>query len=152
MLSISEKSSRGTAECEEPDRSEHPPDRVSLYLVRFEHPVADAALVGDVARIRRVVAERHPRRLPRRASMASDASRSAFRRSQQDQTAVRRDRPAREIGGHLLALYGWKIEREKSTFGHGGRGFLVASGKSARKRIYTESNELRHARRHVLRP
>ena len=50
-----------------------------------------------------------------------------LRRAQQHQTAVRRDRPAGEIGGHLLALYGWKIEREKSIFGHGGRGALVAS-------------------------
>jgi len=24
-------------------------------------------------------------------------------------------------------LYGWKIEREKAIFGHGGRGALVAS-------------------------
>ena len=51
----------------------------------------------------------------------------ALRRAQQNQPAVRRDRPAREIGGHLLALYGWKIEREKGIFGHGGRGALVAS-------------------------
>ena len=41
---------------------------------------------------------------------------------------VRRNRPAIEIGGHLLAAYGWKIEGEKSIFGHGGRGAFVVSG------------------------
>ena len=49
------------------------------------------------------------------------------RRAQQDKPAVRRDRPALEIGGHLLAIDGWKIERERSIFGHSGRGALVAS-------------------------
>ena len=51
----------------------------------------------------------------------------AFRRTQQHQPAVRRNRPDGEIGGHLLALYGWKMEREKGIFGHGGRGAFVAS-------------------------
>ena len=51
----------------------------------------------------------------------------AFRRAQQDQPAVRRDQTARKIRGHLLALYGWKIEREKGIFGHGGRVAFVAS-------------------------
>ena len=37
-----------------------------------------------------------------------------------------RDRTDLEIGGHLLALYGWKIEREKGIFGHGGRGAFPA--------------------------
>ena len=44
------------------------------------------------------------------------------------QAAVRRDQPACEIGGHLLAACGWKIEREQGIFGHGGRGALVVSG------------------------
>ena len=52
----------------------------------------------------------------------------AFGLAQQDQPAVRRDQPAREIGGHLLAACGWKIEREQGIFGHGGRGALVVSG------------------------
>ena len=71
---------------------------------------------------------------PRRIAPFPDAARQrpgeaepAFRRAQQHQPAVGRDRPAREIGGHLLALYGWKIEREKGIFGHGGRGAFVAS-------------------------
>ena len=42
-----------------------------------------------------------------------------------DQPAVGRDQPALEIGGHLLASNGWKIEREKGIFGHGGRGAFV---------------------------
>ena len=50
----------------------------------------------------------------------------AFRLVQQDQPAVRRDQPAPEIGGHLLAFDGWKVEREQSIFGHGGRGAFVA--------------------------
>ena len=45
---------------------------------------------------------------------------------QQDQPAVRRDQPAPEIGGHLLAFDGWKIEREQSIFSYGGRGAFVA--------------------------
>ena len=52
----------------------------------------------------------------------------AFRPAQQDQPAVGRDQPALEIGGHLLASDGWKIEREKGIFGHGGRGAFVAWG------------------------
>ena len=52
----------------------------------------------------------------------------AFGLAQQDQPAVRRDQPAREIGGHLLAACGWKIEREQGIFGHGGRGALAVSG------------------------
>ena len=52
----------------------------------------------------------------------------AFGPAQQDQPAVGRDQPAREIGGHLLAACGWKIERQRSIFGHGGRGALVVSG------------------------
>ena len=50
----------------------------------------------------------------------------AFRLVQQDQPAVRRDQPAPEIGGHLLAFDGWKIEREQSIFSYGGRGAFVA--------------------------
>ena len=65
--------------------------------------------------------------LPDAARQRLGQAEPAFRRAQQDKPAVRRDRPAGEIGGHLLALYGWKIEREGSIFGHGGRGALVAS-------------------------
>ena len=72
----------------------------------------------------------HPLRvapLPDAARQRLGQAEPALRRAQQDQPAVRRDRPALEIGGHLLALYGWKIEREKAIFGHGGRGAFVAS-------------------------
>ena len=51
----------------------------------------------------------------------------ALRPAQQHKPAVGRDRPAREIGGHLLAAYGWQSERERGIFGHGGRGAFVAS-------------------------
>ena len=61
----------------------------------------------------------------------------AFRRAQQHQAAVRRHRPAGEIGSHLFATYGWKIEREKSILGHGGVALPLLRGKSARKRIST---------------
>ena len=54
----------------------------------------------------------------------------ALRRAQQDQPAIRRERSAREIGGHFLALHGWKIEREKGILGHGGRGAFVASAEA----------------------
>ena len=70
----------------------------------------------------------HQRRVP----PLPDASRQrlgqaepAFGPAQQDQPAVGRDQPALEIGGHLLASNGWKIEREKGIFGHGGRGAFV---------------------------
>ena len=72
----------------------------------------------------------HQRRgapLPDAARQRLSQAEPAFRRAQQDQPAVRRDQTAREIGGHLLALHGWKIEREKGIFGHGGRGAFVAS-------------------------
>ena len=48
--------------------------------------------------------------------------------AQQDQAAVRRDQAAHEIGGHLFASNGWKIEREQDIFCHGGVA-LVLSGK-----------------------
>ena len=71
-----------------------------------------------------------PRRvapLPDAAGQRLGQAEPPFGRAQQHQPAVRRDRTAREIGGHLLALYGWKIEREKAIIGHGGRGAFVAS-------------------------
>ena len=70
----------------------------------------------------------HPFRvapLPDAARQRLGQAEPALRRAQQDQPAVRRDQTAREIGGHLLALYGWKMEREKAIFGHGGRGAFV---------------------------
>ena len=36
------------------------------------------------------------------------------RRAQQDKAAVRRDRPALEIGGNLLARTDWEIERQQA--------------------------------------
>ena len=70
----------------------------------------------------------HPFRvapLPDAARQRLGQAEPALRRAQQDQPTVRRDQTAREIGGHLLALYGWKIEREKAIFGDGGRGACV---------------------------
>ena len=64
-----------------------------------------------------------PRRvapLPDAAGQRLGQTKPALRRAQQHKPPVRRDRTAREIGGHLLAAYGWKIEREKGVFGHGG--------------------------------
>ena len=71
-----------------------------------DHPVGVAPL-PDAARQRLAQAE------------------PAFRHAQQNQSAVRRDQTAPEIGSHLLALYGWKNERENAIFGHGGRGAFV---------------------------
>ena len=72
----------------------------------------------------------HPLRvapLPDAARQRLGQAEPALRRAQQHQPAVRRDRPALEIGGYLLAADGWKIEREKGIFGHGGRRAFVAS-------------------------
>ena len=79
----------------------------------------------------------HPRQHmdhPLRVAPLPDATRQrlgqaepAFGPAQQHQPAVGRDRPALEIGGHLLALNGWQIEREQAIFGHGGRGAFVAA-------------------------
>ena len=68
---------------------------------------------------------RHSRMQP--ASVSDRPSRRSAPRNRTS-PAVGRDQPAREIGGHLLAACGWKIERERSIFGHGGRGALVVSG------------------------
>ena len=65
---------------------------------------------------------RHSRMQPASVS-ARSRRRSASRR--QNQPAVRGDQTALEIGGHLLALDGWQIEREQAIFGHGGRGAFV---------------------------
>ena len=73
----------------------------------------------------------HQRRiapLPDAARQRLGQAKPAFGPAQQDQPAVRRDQPAPEIGGHLLAFDGWKIEREQGIFGHGGRGAFVAWG------------------------
>ena len=73
----------------------------------------------------------HPRRiapLPDAAGQHLGKAEPAFGRAQQDQAAVGKDQIALEIGGHLLALYGWTIEWEKAIFGHGGRGAFVVSG------------------------
>ena len=73
----------------------------------------------------------HQRRIapfPDAARQRLGQAKPAFGPAQQDQPAVRRDQPAPEIGGHLLAFDGWKIERELAIFGHGGRGAFVAWG------------------------
>ena len=61
----------------------------------------------------------------------------AISRAQQDQTAVGRDRTAAKVGSHPLALYGWKIERDKSIFRHGGMALSLLRWKDAEKRIST---------------
>ena len=65
--------------------------------------------------------------LPDSAGQHLGKTEPALRRVQQDETSVGSDRPAREIGGHLLAADSWKIERLQAIFGHGGRGAFVAS-------------------------
>ena len=42
---------------------------------------------------------------------------------QQHHARIRRDAPAVESGGNLLAANGWKREWEKDIFNHGGCGF-----------------------------
>ena len=79
-------------------------------------------------RRQRVDHQRRVAPLPDAARQRLGQAEPAFRPAQQDQPAVRRDQPAPEIGGHLLAFDGWKIEREKGIFGHGGRGAFVALG------------------------
>ena len=72
----------------------------------------------------------HPLRvapLPDAARQRLGQAEPAFGPAQQDQPAVGRDRPAREIGGHFLASDGRKIEREQAIFCHGGRGAFVAA-------------------------
>ena len=64
---------------------------------------------------------------PDAASQPRGQAKPAFGLAQQHQSAVRRDRFAHEIGRHIFALKGWKIERERGIFGHGGRGAFVAS-------------------------
>ena len=66
--------------------------------------------------------------VPDAARQRLGQAKPAFGPAQQDQPAVRRDQPAAEIGGHLLAFDGWKIEREQGILGHGGRGAFVAWG------------------------
>ena len=80
--------------------------------------------------------------LPDAAGQRLGQPEPALRRAQQHQPAVGRDRPAREIGGHLLALNGWKIEREKSIFGHGGVALSWLRQKCAGKRISTRCQRL----------
>ena len=53
--------------------------------------------------------------------------------------AVRRDRPAREIGGHLRRLNGWKIERDKLSAAMAALTF--AQRKCARARISARSQQ-----------
>ena len=97
---------------------------------------------------------------PLRVAPLPDATRQrlgqaepALRRAQQHQPAVRRDRPALEIGGYLLAADGWKIEQEKGIFGHGGRGaFRCVGGKTLGNEFLPDHNDLRYVRHHILSP
>ena len=92
----------------------------------------------------------HQRRippLPDAARQRLGQAEPAFGPAQQDQPAVGRDQPAIEIGGHLLASNGWKIEREKGIFGHGGRGaFVVWEEMRFATDFLPNLNDLRHVR------
>jgi len=102
-------------------------------------PVHRVAGVVDFEHDRRQCVD-HPLRvasLPDAAGQRLGQPEPALRRAQQDQAAVGRDRTAREIGGHLLAAYGWKIERENHIFGHGGVALSLLRWKDAGKRIST---------------
>ena len=70
---------------------------------------------------------RHSRMQPASVS-ASGRRRSAARNRAGPRS--RREQPALEIGGHLVAADGWKIEREKGIFGHGGRDDFVVSAET----------------------
>ena len=94
---------------------------------------------------------------PRRVAPLRDAAcqrlgraEPAFRRAQQDQAAVGRDRPAREIGGHLLTADGWKIERQQAMFGLGGalRSRRLARW-SAGYAFLPKHKDLRYVRHHI---
>jgi predicted nucleic acid-binding protein len=61
---------------------------------------------------------------------------------QQHHAAVRRDPPAVECGGGLLALYGWKRKRQRRIVGHGGCGRPVC-----RRRTGVSNQILRHINR-----
>ena len=97
---------------------------------------------------------------PLRVAPLPDATRQrlgqaepAFRPAQQNEAAVRRDQPAPEIGGHLLATYGWKIEREQDIFGHGGRGrFRCLGRRTLDNDFLPNTNDLRHVRHHIAAP
>ena len=107
------------------------PRRASL--LSLSKGVGDFVAAGDREhaepehRRQRVDHQRRGAPVPDAAGQRLGQPELAFRRAQQHQPAVGRDQTALEIGGHLLALYGWKIEREKGIFGHGGRGAFVAS-------------------------
>ena len=97
------------------------PRRMPLHWVEF------ATLRQKLLKIGARVVEKAARIRIHFTSACLGQAEPALRPAQQDQPTVRRDRTADEIGGHLLAAYGWKIEREKGIFGHGGRGAFVAS-------------------------
>jgi hypothetical protein len=55
--------------------------------------------------------------------------------------AIGTDPPAVEGGGDLLALDGWKAERQKIIVGHGGRGALRSGeGLASATESYARSN------------
>ena len=77
---------------------------------------------------------------------------AAFRLTQQDEAAVRRDQAAIEGGAHLLASDAWQIEGEKAIVGHGGRGVLVVrGGRRSDNEFLPDGNSLRYVRRPKIR-
>ena len=76
----------------------------------------------------------------------------AFCSVQQNENAVGRDRPAREIGGQLLATDGWKVKREKSIFGHNGVALWCFSGNPLGNEFLPNDNDSHHVHHHILPP
>ena len=93
-------------------------------------PAGDREHAEAEHRRQRVDHQRRVALVPDAAGQRLGQAEPAFRLAQQHQPAVRGDQPALEIGGHLLAFDGWKIERQQGIFGHGGRGAFVARGET----------------------
>ena len=93
---------------------------------------------------------RHSRIQPRQRLGQAEP---AFGPAQQDQPAVGRDQPAREIGGHLLAACGWKIEREEEYLRSWRAWRSRCLGRNALgNEFLPDLNGLRHVRHHIVAP
>ena len=89
---------------------------------------------------------------------ACGCSRPAFRRARAGalpRTAAPGRRPRRSTrlrnGGHLHALYSWKMEPRHGTFGDGQYGaFVISAEMLFGNEFLADDNEVRHARYHLL--